>query len=143
MSQENVELVRGVYAAFGRRDVEDVARCVSPDFVAEQSPELPWGGSYRGLDGLQKFLAALTSHVHSNLAAERFLDAGENVVLIGRTQGTTVADGRPFDVPVAHVWKIRDGKLVEFRPYIDNPTMLSAIRSAAPPSDDGRGSAGE
>jgi ketosteroid isomerase-like protein len=48
-------------------------------------------------------------------------------VSIGRTQGTVRANGKRFDVPLAHVWQIKDGLIVRFTPYIDNPTMLAAL----------------
>jgi ketosteroid isomerase-like protein len=39
------------------------------------------------------------------------------------------ANGAPFDVPEAHVWELRDGKVVRFTVYIDTPAMLAALRS--------------
>ncbi|HVT89670.1 MAG TPA: nuclear transport factor 2 family protein [Tepidisphaeraceae bacterium] len=127
MSQSNIERVKSVYAAFGHRDMEEIARLMSPEIVIEQSTELPWGGRYQGLQGLTMFFTALLANVNSSLVFERFLDAGDHVVVIGWTRGTTVKDGRAFDVPIAHVWKIRDGQLASFRPFIDNPTMLAAL----------------
>jgi uncharacterized protein len=39
-----------------------------------------------------------------------------------------VANGAPFDVAEAHVWELRNGKVVRFRAYIDTPAMLEALR---------------
>jgi ketosteroid isomerase-like protein len=127
MSQANVELVKNLYDAFGRRDMATIGKLVAGDIEITQSPELPWGGEYHGLEGLGKFFATLMAHVKSTLVFERFLDAGDHIVAIGRTRGTVVASGREFDVPIAHVWEVRDGLIVHFRPFIDNPTMLAAL----------------
>jgi ketosteroid isomerase-like protein len=127
MSQANIELVKKLYAAFGRKDMATIAKLVAADIQITQSRELPWGGEYRGLDGLGKFFAALTAHVSSTLVFERFLDAGDHVVAIGSTRGSVVASGRKFDVPISHVWEVRDEKIVRFRPFIDNPTMLASL----------------
>jgi ketosteroid isomerase-like protein len=35
--------------------------------------------------------------------------------------------GKPFNVPVVHVWEIRDGKAVRFTPFIDLPTMKMSL----------------
>jgi ketosteroid isomerase-like protein len=127
MSHSNVELVESVYAAFGRKDMATIAKLVAADIEITQSRELPWGGEYLGLDGLGKFFAALTAHVSSTLVFERFLDAGDHVVAIGRTRGAVVASGNAFDVPIAHVWQVRNGLISRFQPFIDNPTMLAAL----------------
>lgn len=58
--------------------------------------------------------------IQSRVEVERFIDAGEHVVVIGRTHGTVRATGSAFDVPVAHVWEVRGGRLLRFQPYIDN-----------------------
>lgn len=127
MSQDNVNLVKKLYEAFGTRDRDAILQLVSPEVVAAQSEEVPWGGEYRGLDGLERFFTNLFSHIQSKLVFEQFLDAGDHVVAIGRTQGNVVATGAPFDVPIAHVWQVRDGKVVRFNPYIDIPTMRDAL----------------
>ncbi len=128
MSQENIQLVKDLYAAFARRDTPAILAKIAPDFEAIQSTEIPWGGHYRGPDGLLQFFTKLTSHLNNEaLPIERYLDAGDHVVAVGRTQGTVRANGKRFDVPLAHVWKIENGHIVRFTPYIDNPTMLASL----------------
>ena len=68
------------------------------------------------------------------MTVERLIDAGEHVVAVGRTGGTTTDGGRPSDVPLANPWHLRDGKVVSFRPYFDHPTMLAALSPARPGS---------
>lgn len=46
-------------------------------------------------------------------------DAGDVVVAIGRSRGTIVATGKPFDAQYAHIWRVQDGKIVGFRQIID------------------------
>jgi ketosteroid isomerase-like protein len=128
MSQENIETVKALYAAFGRRDMGEIVKRVSPSLEIVQSSELPWGGTYRGVEGLQQFFGKLMAHLDNRgLPIERYLDAGDHVVAIGRTQGTVKANGKQFDVPLAHVWQIRDGRAVRFSPCIDNPAMLACL----------------
>jgi hypothetical protein len=128
MSQQNVELVQNIYTAFARRNIAEVLALISPDIEIVQSPELPWGGAFKGHAGLQEFLGALTTHLENKaLPIERYLDAGDHVVAIGRTQGLVRANGKAFDVPLAHVWEMREGKAVRFRPFIDNPTMKAVM----------------
>lgn len=127
MARPNVELVERVYQSFRRRDFQDIFRICAPDVEVVQSRELPWGGEYRGHEEVTEFFAALTRHVSSTVVLDRFVDAGDHVVAIGRTRGTVLVSGRAFDVPAVHVWTIRDGLISRFAPYLDNPTMQAAL----------------
>lgn len=123
----NVEVVRAIYAAFHRRDVAGALALCAPDLVIEQSTEIPWGGRFEGHDGALRFFAGLGRALASAVTLERFVDAGDHVVAIGRTRGTLTGNGHAFDVPIAHVWQLRDGRAVHARFMIDNPTMLAAL----------------
>ena len=123
----NVALVRSIYDAFARRDIPTVLALFADDIAIDQSREVPWGGSYRGREEAMQFFAGLIQHITSKVALERFIDAGTDVVAIGRTQGTVNASGRAFDVPVAHLWHLREGKVQRIHFCIDNPTMRAAL----------------
>ena len=45
----------------------------------------------------------------------------------GDTRG---ARGAAFDVAIAHVWTVRDGRVSRFEAYIDTPAMREALSSA-------------
>ena len=49
MSIDAQELVRGIYAAYARRDVAAAFANFSPDIKFAQTSELPWGGDYDGV----------------------------------------------------------------------------------------------
>jgi ketosteroid isomerase-like protein len=128
MSQQNIQLVKDLYALFLQRNLPEILERLSPDFTLVQSLELPWGGTYRGHEGYQQFVSVLTTHLENRaLPIERYLDAGDHVVAIGRTQGVVRATGKSFDVPLAHVWQIQNNLVLAFRPFIDNPTMHESL----------------
>ena len=128
MSSPNTEVVRQVYEAFKRRDIPAVMNVLAPDVEIVQSSEIPWGGTYNGHDGALQFFATLTQAITSAVVLERLVDAGDHVVAIGRTQGTVNATGNRFDVQVAHVWAFKEGRVARIAFYIDNPTMLAALK---------------
>jgi ketosteroid isomerase-like protein len=33
-----------------------------------------------------------------------------------------------FDVPIVHIWTMREGQVIRFELYIDNATMLAALQ---------------
>jgi uncharacterized protein len=82
---------------------------------------------YSGRKRVGEYLVKLTRNIDSHPEIERVIDAGDVVVMIGRTRGTVRATGAPFDVPFAHVWQIRSGRAARLNAYLDHPTMLAAL----------------
>lgn len=125
--RKNVEIVQQVYEAFRRRDIAEVFSLLAPDVAIYQSHEIPWGGSYQGHEEAAAFFGKLAQTITSAVTLERFVDAGDHVVAIGHTRGTMNVGGKAFDVPIAHVWHLRDGLVAGVQFYIDNPTMRAAL----------------
>lgn len=130
MAEERVELVRSLYHAFERRDQAAVLALLDPEVEFVQTEELPWGGYYKGApEGVHSFFSKLLAAVDSRVEIEKTWDAGNAVVVVGRTIGTVKASGKPFNVDIVHVWTVRDGKVVRFNPYIDTPAMLEVLNN--------------
>ncbi|MDQ6852262.1 MAG: nuclear transport factor 2 family protein [Actinomycetota bacterium] len=129
MRQDNVATIRRVYDALTTRDTDVIQELFAPDIAIRQSPELPWGGDCHGHDGAFPFLLKVVEYIESHVTTESLFGAGDHVVQTGRPRGTVRANGAPFDVPEAHLWELRDGKVVRFTVYIDTPAMLAALRS--------------
>jgi ketosteroid isomerase-like protein len=126
-ARRNVEIVKRAYDALRRRDLDEIFSLFSPEIEIEQSDEIPWGGHYKGHDEARVFFGKLTQAITSSVALEAFIDSGDRVIVLGRTQGTANASGKRFDVPVAHVWTLENGLVVRAQYNIDNPTMLAAL----------------
>ena len=85
MSEENLATITMLYEALAARDVSVIATLFADDVEVVQTPSLPWGGSYRGHDGLFTFFLALTEHIDSQVESENMFAAGDHVVQRGRT----------------------------------------------------------
>lgn len=56
----------------------------------------------------------------------RVVGCGDTVLGEGRYRGTVKATGKRLDVQVAHVWDVRDGKVVRFQQYVDTWQVAQA-----------------
>jgi ketosteroid isomerase-like protein len=128
-TRKSVEIVEQIYDAFRRRDLSEVFSLFAPAVEIYQSNEIPWGGNYKGQEEAKAFFSKLTQSINSTLVLQTFIDAGDHVVAIGRTQGTVNATGSRYDIPIAHVWTITAGRVSRIGFYIDNPTMQTALTS--------------
>lgn len=123
MTQANVDLIRGVYAAFAAGDVPAVVGAMSADMVWNEAENFPYadGNPYRGPDAILAGVFARLGGEWDGFAAlpEEFLDAGDTIVVLGRYRGTYKATGRPLDAQLVHVWRVKDGKAIAFQQYTD------------------------
>ena len=127
MSQENVENALAAVDAWNRGDRE--AWMAVWDEEAEFYPlraQLE-GKSYRGHDGLERFLAELAEDWEEvRFEIEETRDAGEQVVGIGRFRARGRASGVDINVPLGVFTRMRRGKIVYTRLFSEPAEALEA-----------------
>ncbi len=124
----NVDLVRSLYAAFASGDVDSVLSALDDRVEWTEAEGFPHGGTYVGRQAVLERVFAPLVHDWTGFAADmtEFLDAGDDVVAIGRYRGTYKPTGRQFDAEGAVVWTLRDGKVTRFRQYVDTAALHRA-----------------
>jgi uncharacterized protein len=127
MLQSNVEAVQALYRAFLKRELMTILSLVDSGIEIRLTDQLPWGGTYKGLGGLKDFFSKLMENIDSKVDFTQWIEAGDSVAAIGHSRGKVNATGNEFDIPIVHVWHLRDGKAVLFEPYVDVPAMLKAL----------------
>lgn len=120
-------MVEAIYAAMAARDFAALFELLDPAVVITQDERLPWGGRFEGHDGFAAFGMALTGAITSAVTTEAVFEADGDVIQMGRTKGTTVTTGTPFDIAEVHRWRIVDGRAVAGHFSIDTPAMLAAL----------------
>jgi uncharacterized protein len=127
MSQENVELIRTLvgHAQAGKWDA---AIALIGDDVELDATRFPDGDVYHGRNDYAAFFRRwFGSWDELSIEVERFIDAGDQVLVFltisGRGKGSGVAVKRDF----ADVWTVRDGKVVRLVGYLDRSKGLEAV----------------
>jgi uncharacterized protein len=133
MSEQNVEFVRGIYGAFGRGDVPAVMAAFADDIEWYEAEGLPYGGLHRGGEAVaQKVFGPISADVEGfAIIPEELIGTGATVAAVVRYTGTGRATGKALDVPVVHVWDIRDGKLARFRQFVDTVKFAEVVPAEA------------
>jgi ketosteroid isomerase-like protein len=131
MSQERVDVVRGMYAAFGSGDI--------PAIIAALDPQVEWweaenfiyadGNPYVGpgavLEGV--FMRIGNEWEGFAVSPEEVLDAGETVIGHGYYSGAYKKNGERVRAQFAHFFTFRGGKVVKFQQYTDTAQFLRAV----------------
>jgi uncharacterized protein len=135
----DVNTLRSLYAAINRGDLAGILKL--------QADDVEWLGPgvfpdlaepHCGHAGVRVYAERVTeAWDRFRIRTERFIDLGERVLVLTREQGR----GRGSGVPVqsrgtAHLWTLRDGKVVRFQVYWDREEGLRAagvsLRAASP-----------
>jgi ketosteroid isomerase-like protein len=128
VAQANVDLVRGVYDAFSRGDVDAVFAAMTPDIEWDESPGMPYGGIYHGREEIAaKVFGPILSDVEGFTAApDEILRLDDTRVITRGRHGGTGAAG-PVDARFVHIWTVTDGKVSRYEQLADTRRFCDAV----------------
>ena len=131
MSQENVNVVRGMYQAFATGDIPVIIAALDPQvewWEAENfiyADKNPYVGPDAVLQGV--FMRIAADWEGFAVSPEGVLDAGDVSVGHGHYSGTCKQTGESVRAQFAHFFTFRDGKIVKFQQYTDTAQFLKAV----------------
>jgi ketosteroid isomerase-like protein len=128
MSQENVELVRAGLAAMAAGDREGALARIDPDCVVDATRNVFNPGTYVGHDGMRKLWAGMDeTWAEMRVEPLEFIDAGDQVVVIGRLVGRGKGSGVEVERFNRQVFTLREGRVVRFEiGFTDRDAVLKA-----------------
>ncbi len=130
MSQQNVDVVRKAYEAFGRGDI--------PALLETFDPSIEWvapvgqyriGGVHKGPDAIANDFFMVLGELWETLdvSPQEFIDAGDRVITLGTVTGKARTTGKMADSHYVHIFELRNGKVTRFEEYEDTATLNQAI----------------
>ena len=133
MSEQSVEIIKRTYGAFAQGDVPAVLGAFADDIEWYEAEGMPYGGLHRGGDAVaQNVFGPISQDVDGfTVTPEEYMGSGDTVAVVVRYTGTGKETGKELDVPVVHVWDIRDGKLARFRQFIDTVKFAEVVPARA------------
>jgi len=130
MSQENVEIVRSIYAAWGRGDFSSI-EWADPEieYVVVDGPE---PGSWRGRAAMTETMRGiLSAWENARIEADEYIHLNEERVLVlnhlsgrGKSSGLEVGQMKRNGAAVLHV---RHGKVMRYVSYNDRDRALAEL----------------
>lgn len=127
----NSDLIREVYAAFGRGDVPAVLAAFDPAIEWLEAESFPYaaGNPYVGPAAVAEgiFMRVVGDVDGFAVLPQRVIDGGDTVVVEGRYRGTAKATGIAIDAQFVHVWQLAGGKITTFRQYTDTKQWADAF----------------
>lgn len=128
----NIDIVKRIYESFSAGDIE----AVTADWdvsIALQEPDgfATGGGTHHGPEEIltDVFARLRTRWTDVSVVPERFVDGGDTIVMLGNWRGTYIETGKTASFPLAHVFDLRDGKIVKWQSYADTALYNAAVEA--------------
>jgi ketosteroid isomerase-like protein len=136
MSQENVEIVKGLFVAASDMDKEALLSAL-PEVIAQTcDPEIEWyedpqradARVHRGHGGVREsFERWLDQWDEYGAEAARFVDCGDEVLVFAREHGRGARSGATVSSQIFMVITFRDGKILRYREFYDEAAARQAV----------------
>jgi ketosteroid isomerase-like protein len=132
MAPGNVDLIRPIYDDWGRGNWR-------PRFdVYHPNMEWGWSDEFPGLAGVYedhddpnpRLIAWLSGWEHWRAEADQYLEFGDHVVVLATYHGRGRGSGVELSQEGAHVWELRDGKVVRLEIFATRAKALASVQPA-------------
>ena len=129
MGEQSVEVVKGMYEAFGRGDVSAVLGAMADDIEWYEADGMPYGGLHHGPEAVaQKVFGPQIEDVPDfAVTPEEFVVSGDTVAVVARYTGSGKSTGKQLDLQVVHIFDVRDGMIARFRQFVDTAKYLEVV----------------
>jgi ketosteroid isomerase-like protein len=127
MSQENVEVVRGVYARWAKGDFRATLEVADPLVLFVLNPGFPEAGAYLGIERFVEYTRGfLEPWTHITIEVEDLTDAPGTVVATVRQRAVGRQSGAPSELRYFQVWSFRGNKVIRLENFRERSEALQA-----------------
>jgi len=127
----NLEIVKSTYEGkTSEENGKNLAKHVANDISWTEAKGFPYAGTYKGLDEVTKnvFSRLGSEWIDYKFTPEDYVASNDKVVAYGAYTGIYKITGKSFAARVAHVWKLKDGKIISFEQFVDSQTVIEAMK---------------
>ena len=127
----NLEIIKSTYEGkTSEENGKNLARYVAAKISWTEAKGFPYAGTYIGLENVTKnvFSRLGSEWIDYKFTPEDYVASDDKVVAFGTYSGTYKLTGKAFTARVAHVWKLKDGKIISFEQFVDSKVVDVATR---------------
>jgi ketosteroid isomerase-like protein len=127
-TQENIQVVKGFFAAIGGGDKQGLLSLVAEDIEwVIPGEDWPLAGTHRGHAGLADVLQKASEEIEMTYPEPpEFIAQGDRVMVVGVATGKIKATNRAFKDDWVFAITVQNGKVTKIREYIDTQALARA-----------------
>lgn len=128
--KSNVEIVRQGYADFQQGNIPAVLELLSDNVTWElpASAGVPFSGVFKGKEGVLTFFKNVGElNEFQEFSPDSFVSEGDRVIALGHLVAKSKTTGKTSANKWAHVWTLREGKVIAHFEYVDTAEIKEAF----------------
>lgn len=130
--EDNVQVVKALYAALGKGDIPAVLAMLAEDVEWEMPHPreiVPFGGKWQGREEVGKFFATMHDYTEfKQVALQEFVAQNDKVIVLGHIKVLVKPTEREYENDLVAVWTVENGKVKQMRDFMDTVQAVSAFR---------------
>ena len=127
----NLEIVRSTYEGkTSEENGKNLAKYVAENISWTEAKGFPYAGTYIGLENITSnvFYRLGSEWIDYKFTPEGYVVEDDKVVAYGTYSGTYKATNKFFKARVAHLWHLKDGKIMSFEQFVDSKTVDASTK---------------
>lgn len=126
----NLEIIRSTYE--GKNSEENGRSLVAysdPEITWTEAEGFPYAGTYVGIESITEnvFKKLATEWTDYKFTPEGYVAESDKVFAYGTYSGTNNKTGKSFAARVAHLWKLKNQKIISFEQFVDSKTVADTF----------------
>ncbi|MNF91162.1 SnoaL-like domain protein [compost metagenome] len=127
----NIEIVKSTYEGkTSEENGQNLAKYIAEDISWTEAKGFPYAGTYIGLENVTKnvFSRLESEWIDYKFTPEDYVAGDDKVVAYGTYSGIYKITGKSFEARVAHIWKLKEGKIISFEQFVDSKPVIEAMK---------------
>ena len=127
----NLEIIRATYEGPSEENGKHLLAALAADATWTEAAGFPYAGTYVGAEAIvaNVFRRLATEWMDYRAEVHTYLADGDRVAAFGAYSGTYKATGKAMRATFAHLYRLKDGKIVNMEQCVDSAIGRQAMSS--------------
>ncbi|WP_394183554.1 nuclear transport factor 2 family protein [Marinomonas posidonica] len=126
-----LEIIKATYEGSSEENGKNLLEVLAPNATWTEAAGFPYAGTYTGAEDIvaNVFHRLGTEWTGYQAKVHTYLADGDRVAAFGVYSGTYNATGKYMTATFAHLYQLKDGKILSMEQYVDSAMVQEALKS--------------
>lgn len=124
-----LDIIRATYEGPSEENGKNLLSALAPDATWTEAAGFPYAGTYTGAEEIiaNVFHRLATEWIDYRAQVHTYLADGDRVAAFGVYSGTYRKTGKAMTATFAHLYRVKDGKIMSMEQYVDSAMVRDAL----------------
>lgn len=130
----NLDIIRATYEGVAAENGKNLMASLADDVVWTEAAGFPYAGTYHGPQAIidNVFQRLTNEWIDYQAKVHTYLSEGDHVAAFGVYSGIYRKTGIAMKATFAHLYRLKEGKIISMEQYVDSATVVRAMDPAWP-----------